>query len=232
MPVYVAPVVSPVPDASQALMGAISSGNVSVTRGGSGKSNLMEAHNQWARRPADERFWTIQEMAQKCREYKDASRDLNVNVRKAEVVNDRGEMLLVGGGLQGPARFSHYSFGQLCRTAGAPADYLRELDGDLAAKCLTTSLRKAIDSRENRSDFCNVLVRSGSNSSMTQRCHAFLSAGYSRIWNSDIVSVWGNSNHVVGESLLHVQRALTIPVHVRRPKLMCSSSIRTVAVLM
>lgn len=191
-PVAVVPVqVTPVSNTINVSSFVGNGANVSVKSGGTGKVNLCEASRQWATRPADERFWTVAEMAQKCGDFKAASRELNVNVRRAEVVNDNGEMLMVGGGLTGPARFSHYAFGQLCRTAGAPADYLRELDGELAAKCLTSSLRKAIDERSGGSDFSNVLVRGGLTTGINQRCHAFLSGGYSRIWNADIVGRLG-----------------------------------------
>jgi hypothetical protein len=155
-----------------------------VTSGGQ-KTDLTAASDQWARRPADERFWTVGEMAAKCAEYKAASRELRVDLGKVQVVNDKGDMLLMGGGLNGPASFSHYSFGQLCRVAGAPADYLRDLDGELAAKCLETGLRRK--DRDVLGASGNVLVRGGLTTGVNQSVGAFLSGGYSRIWNADVV---------------------------------------------
>lgn len=156
---------------------------------GQAKTNLHEASRQWAMRPADERFWTVQEMAEVCQGYKAASFEKRLDLGRVQVVNDGGDMLLMGGGLNGPAKFTHYSFGQLCQTAGAPAGYLRELDGELAAKCLESGLRKKDSDSLGASG--NVLVRRGSGDGSgdggSQRVNAFLSGGYSRIWNADIV---------------------------------------------
>jgi len=165
---------------------------VSVARGGSGKTNLDAASRQWAMRPADERFWTIGEMAAACQRYKAGSSEMRVDLGRIQVVNDRGDMLLMGGGLSGPAAFTNYSFGQLCRVAGAPADYLRDLDGELAAKCLETGLRRK--DRDVLGGSSNVLVRRsgmGDGCGDSQSVGAFLSSGYSRIWNADIVSRLG-----------------------------------------
>lgn len=173
-------------------MGFVPSGvNVTVTQRavsskGEGKVDLTAASRQWAIRPADERFWTVGEMAAQCGQWKAASSEMRVDLGRVQVVNDRGDMLLMGGGLNGPAKFTHYSFGQLCQTAGAPAGYLRELDGELAAKCLESGLRKK--DRDVLGGSGNVLVR---RESSDQRVGAFLSGGYSRIWNADIVSRLG-----------------------------------------
>ena len=154
-------------------------------------TTLLQASNQWATRPADERFWTIEDMAAQCNAWKEASREERVDLGKVSIVNESGRMLVTGGGMQGPGEFSHYSFGQLCRVAGAPGDYLRGLDGDLAAQCLTSGLRK-----KNRDDLAsagNVLVRSEGEGH--QRVGAFLSSGYSRIWNADVIGRLGQLGH-------------------------------------
>ena len=38
------------------------------------KTTLLQASNQWATRPADERFWTVEDMAAQCKAWKEASR--------------------------------------------------------------------------------------------------------------------------------------------------------------
>lgn len=190
--VRVTPVVNVAPVNVSASSFVGSAPTVSVTRGGSGKTNLDAASRQWAMRPADERFWTVGEMAAACQGYKAASSEMRVDLGRVQVVNDRGDMLLMGGGLTGAASFSHYSFGQLCRVAGAPADYLRDLDGELAAKCLETGLRRK--DRDVLGGSSNVLVRRsgmGDGCGDSQSVGAFLSSGYSRIWNADIVSRLG-----------------------------------------
>jgi len=169
-------------------VGAGSGASVTVTQRavsakGEGKVDLMDAQKQWATRPADERFWTIKEMAQRCSGYKESSAEVRVDLGRVQVVNEKGDMLLMGGGLNGPAKFTHYSFGQLCQVAGAPAGYLRELDGQLASQCLESGLRRK--DRDMLGGSGNVLVREFKGTD--QRVGAFLSSGYSRIWNADVV---------------------------------------------
>ena len=74
-------------------------------------------------------------MAAQCKAWKDASREERVDLGKVVIVNESGRMLNTGGGMKRPGEFSHYSFGQLCRVAGAPSAHLRGLEGDLGAKC-------------------------------------------------------------------------------------------------
>lgn len=155
------------------------------------KTTLMQASKQWAIRPADERFWTVDEMAAQCKAWKESSREDKVDLGKTTIINDSGRMMITGGGMKGPGEFTHYSFGQLCQTAGAPAGYLRELDGDLAAQCLTSGLRKR--ERDVLGSSGNVLVRSEGGGQ--QRVGAFLSQGYSRIWNADVIGRLGQLRH-------------------------------------
>ena len=155
------------------------------------KTTLMQASKQWAMRPADERFWTVDEMAAQCKAWKAASHEDRVDLGKTQIVHDSGRMLITGGGMNGPGEFTHYSFQQLCQTAGAPAGYLRELDGDLAAQCLTSGLKKK--TRDVLGSSGNVLVRS--EGAGQQRVGAFLSGGYSRIWNADVIGRLGQLRH-------------------------------------
>ena len=110
------------------------------------KTNLMDAHRQWASRPADERFWNLDELIQRTGDCQRSSREIVVDPQELKVVSDGTDLQLMGGGLNGPARFTHWSFGQLSRLAGAPADYLRTLDGDLASECLNRGLQKRTES--------------------------------------------------------------------------------------
>ncbi|GEM_PF-565584 len=147
------------------------------------QTNLMDAHRQWASRPADERFWTLDELIERTRTSKQSSRENAVDPDELKVVPDGSDLQLVGGGLNGPARFTHWSFGQLSRLAGAPADYLRTLDGDLASECLNRGLQKRADAGRSAS---HVLIRNAG--TPTQTVGAMLSSGYSRIWNHDVVN--------------------------------------------
>lgn len=146
------------------------------------KTNLMDAHRQWASRPADERFWNLDELIERTSACHRSSHEIVVDATELKVVSDGTGLQLVGGGLNGPARFTHWSFGQLSRLAGAPADYLRTLDGDLASECLNRGLQKRSESGKAGS---HVLVRNAGTANQT--VGAMLSNGYSRIWNHDVV---------------------------------------------
>ena len=120
------------------------------------KTNLMDAHRQWASRPADERFWDFEELIARTSVCRQTSRDIVVDPMELNVVSNGTDLQLEGRGLNSPARFTHWSFGQLARLAGAPADYMRTLDGDLAAECLNRGLQKRSEAGKSAS---HVLVR-------------------------------------------------------------------------
>ena len=75
------------------------------------------------------------------------------------------------------ARLTHYAFGQLAASVGAPAGYLRDLPADTAAVCLNVGLAKT----ENRADRKLLFHQNGS---LTLR--ACLSDSYERVWDSDV----------------------------------------------
>lgn len=141
---------------------------------------LFKASNQWAQRPADERFWDLEEMAQKCAEYKASACEGNVRFGEVRVEADKGEVKIVGKkGL--PARLTNWSFGQLCQRADAPASYLRELPATLAAQNLNHGLSR-IDQKND--DAAKLLFHKNGDYVL----RAATSSSYSRIWNSDIIS--------------------------------------------
>ena len=110
--------------------------------------NLMAAHSQWAIRPADERFWNLDDLLARasqerraCHESRAAIKD--IRTAAIEVAGcDSPELRLVAG--DGDALgLTHWSFGQLCNVADAPASYLRRLPAGLAAADLNHGLLRA-----------------------------------------------------------------------------------------
>jgi hypothetical protein len=140
-------------------------------------SQLHAASSQWADRPADERFWNLEELRSAC----DVARR---NSQTATVpMQDLSAVVLPGGsevGLLGPrgnpSRFSHYAFGQFCGTVKAPASYLRQLPAPVAAECLNVGI-----SRSDAGDRDLLFHRNGG---LTLR--ASLSGVYDRVWDSDV----------------------------------------------
>lgn len=107
-------------------------------------SNIYTAANQYAHRPKDERFDTLDALIADAQADRKASAERLYNLRDLRAVvleadGDRPAQV----GLESPrgvAQFTHWSFGQAARTVGAPGAYLRKLPPDLAAANLNYGL--------------------------------------------------------------------------------------------
>src|ERR1700693_6384298 len=92
---------------------------------------LFKAHRQWATRPDDERFNSIQEVYNVCREYAINAREKEVSWDSLRLEANGPDVQLVGkAGI--PANLSNWAFGQVCARLEAPARYLRNLPARLA----------------------------------------------------------------------------------------------------
>lgn len=140
--------------------------------------NLFKASNQWATRPADERFWTVTELHQACRGYRAQAQTAAVPYRTLRARAQGPDVLLVGQ-TNRPAHLTHWAFGQLAQRAGAPASYLRTLPAPLAAECVNTGLTAREDG-----DTAHLLLHPNGG----LLCRAMVSEDYTRIWNSDITA--------------------------------------------
>src|SRR5437899_9997764 len=106
--------------------------------------NLYEASNQWATRPSDERFFTIDEMLLACKSYSDRACQATIATSQLKVGSEGEEVQLIGSD-GGTAKLSYWAFSQLAARARAPATYLRTLPANLAAECLNDGFRKSLD---------------------------------------------------------------------------------------
>lgn len=150
--------------------------------------NLMRASNQWAFRPADERFWNLKELheATILHRHQAVTASIKLEDTRVEAV---GESLQLTGRTGVPAKFTHWSFGQLASLAQAPGSYLRTLPATLAAQNLNHGLKN----RENGES--HLLMSKGPDGrgfndgqvSSEYRIRAFTSDRYARIWNHEIV---------------------------------------------
>lgn len=140
-------------------------------------SVLTQASNQWATRPADERFNSVADWDARANEWRAMAREKSgVPYSDLRTQAQDGEVVLMGK-QDIPASFTHWSFGQLARNIGAPAQYLRELPPTLAAQNLNHGLAKM----GNASNTNLYLHKNGS-----YQVSAFLSDSYTRIFNSDV----------------------------------------------
>lgn len=149
--------------------------------------NLFQATQQWATRPADERFWTLDELLETTTRFHLEAVEALVPVSSLRIeagfLDDHGDErpdLHIVGSAGMRAGFTNYSFGQLCQTARAPANYLRTLPPDLAATNLNHGLAHGVDRDLGPR---NILFRQNGG----LRAHAIVSPAYGRIWNHHIV---------------------------------------------
>lgn len=152
----------------------------SVTRDAN-PGTLMQASNQWASRPADQRFLNLRDMSAYMRSVRDNSKASVISTRDiaaAPVEESRDGLMVLTrrGEITTP---THFSFGQVARLAGAPAGYLRNLNPMLAADCINYGL-KARDVEE-------IGILTLSDGSRVSRLSAATGPNYGRIWNHSIV---------------------------------------------
>jgi len=140
---------------------------------------LFTLHHQWATRPADQRFTSLQQVYDVTKRYADASVEKTVPWSDLRVVAD-GDDLFLTGQKNNPAAITHYAFGQLSSRIEAPASYLRTLPTTLAAQNLNYGLKNRISAVNDSSLLFHT------NGGLVVR--ALTTAKYSRLWNYEVVS--------------------------------------------
>jgi len=151
----------------------------------------LDAHRQYANRPKDERFPSVQALIAAGQYDKTHS---------AERVKARAdlEVAATDGGLQlvsphGAATFTHWSFAQLARALAMPAGHLRDLPPELAAEVMTAGLRGSAyrlpDGREpsrqylGPRDDLKLLLKSNGGTPIVRACTA---ETYGRVWDATL----------------------------------------------
>ncbi len=152
-------------------------------------TNLMEASRQWATRPDDQRYLTLEDLKAAVSRRKQESWTAIPQTRTLTVRPDNGLKVEVFDPTAGESRLlepSHWGFGQLCQYAAAPAAYLRTLPDELAA----INLQWGLERNPLRDD---ALLLGQSNGE--RRLRAMTSASYGRIWDLQVVNAVENVNH-------------------------------------
>jgi hypothetical protein len=144
-------------------------------------TTLMQASNQWASRPADQRFTSLPSMLDRMTYVRDHSHNAIVSSRDLAFepvgTDHRGIMLVQSNGDE----FSptHWAFGQVAQLAEAPAAYLRTLPSEITVDALNFGLRFKRGPEE-----VGVLTYTDG----TRELRAATGPRYGRIWNRDIVA--------------------------------------------
>lgn len=141
-------------------------------------SNLYAASNQWATRPADERFWNLRDMQTALETDRADCYERDLRISDMQAVANGNELCLQGeAGI--PVRLNNWSFGQLCNRIGAPAGYLQQLPINLALANVQHGLQNVGRSDEN--DAKLLLHKNG-----VWTARALTTPTYGRIWNSEV----------------------------------------------
>lgn len=158
---------------------------------------LMQASHQWASRPADERFTSLDAMQAHFAITRRNSREVTAATSKLEVIPTPDNKGVLVRGANGHAYApTNWSFGQLSQLAEAPAGYLRTLPAPVAADCINYGLRYKRDIAD-----VGVLLQrpvapngTGAVLSDSDEAHgrpiipAVTGPRYGRIWNEDVLS--------------------------------------------
>lgn len=149
--------------------------------------------SQWYSRPADQRFLSLADLHAAVKARRDSSKVETVEVKELEVVaklDDRFDLRIVDRsgrlGDQDGSKPSHHSFGQLCSLVKAPAGYLRDLPGALAAMNLQFGLQS--DRRELVKVMVSALAQA--DDPLAPPVSTFVAAtgpDYGRIWDHEVV---------------------------------------------
>lgn len=143
----------------------------------------MQASNQWATRPADQRFETLAALRDSVHARRMRSRAQDAVVKKC-VITAEGEEIFVNGETT-KAKPSHWAFGQLSTILGAPAGYMRSLPAPLAAQCLMNGVGKMDDGH------LKFMSLADDDSGDTRTLQAVTSPKYGRIWDADVADCAG-----------------------------------------
>lgn len=174
---------------------------------------IMEASRQWASRPDDQRYTTLQALKIAVEARKRESWSATPNVADLRVIPNGAKGLEVE--LYDPTHGSrrsisptNWGFGQLSQYAKAPASYLRALPAELAA----INMQWGLENNALRDD---ALILAQSNGSHILR--AVTSTSYGRIWDSEIVQAVERVNQddrwkipAASYATAHPQRATTL----------------------
>lgn len=140
---------------------------------------IFDAHKQWASRSADETYHSLETLLAAAKKKRDISRECERPWDSLQVYS-RGKAISLASE-HGEADLNHYSFGQLCITVGAPADYLRSLPAEKAADCLNYGLQHSLAQKVNKA---NVLLALSDRPTV----RAITTSRYDRLWDCDVVS--------------------------------------------
>ena len=150
-------------------------------------ANISTAQTEYYRRPEDQRYPSVDAMIQAARDQKIRSVTKTINAKEITArpaINQAGRVDLIGPG-GNPATLSHWAFGQLAGSIGAPAGYLRRLPPDLSCQLINHGLQNTPPASD-----LNLLFEMPTDEARNQGHYATVRAAtsetYGRVWDADI----------------------------------------------
>ena len=136
------------------------------------------AHREWATRPPDERYASVNALYQAARARRDRTeeRDIDTVDLRTEAVS--ADDLVLHGASGTTASLTHWSFGQLATIASAPPNYLRTLPASIASSAINYGLR-----RQRREQQQLLIERTA-----PWTVHAITSPRYARVHHDELAS--------------------------------------------
>jgi hypothetical protein len=101
--------------------------------------NLFDAHRQWASRPPDERFSSLDNLLEFAGKRKRSSIEDIRPLKGLRLFDTVDGGLTLNGSIQ-TSLLTNWAFTQLCQQVRAPSGYLRSLSPEIAAQCLEYGL--------------------------------------------------------------------------------------------
>ncbi len=140
------------------------------------EKNLLQASRQWATRPADERFSSLQAMYDFCLKSAEIAKTENFLLKYSKVEKEGEHDIAVVTPTGTRLMFNDWSFRQFAKRLNAPADYLATLPSDMVVANLNFGL-------QNNDDRDTQMYYDGT----TNVARAITSQRYGRIANHEVV---------------------------------------------
>ena len=142
----------------------------------------MQASNQWAHRPTDQRFQTLDALKAHVMKRRSLSRSTDIDLSRVTAAEQDGTITINHG--IAAVEPTHWSFGQLSARLHAPADYLRALPTDLAVLNINHGIKRYAE--ENGALKFMSVTRDDDDSEINT-LQAVTGTKYGRIWDADCV---------------------------------------------
>lgn len=142
--------------------------------------NILKAHHQWATRPADQRFQTIEALHESVRKRRSLCRSTDIGLNRVHADVDANTGKLIINSAIAPCEPNNWSLGQIATTLGAPSSYWPKLPPALVKDCINHHISK-LGQQEQK--FCVSESEDGSPSTL----RAVTSTQYGRIWDVDVI---------------------------------------------